>query len=168
MYKVADVTQAVFIDSGNEDNSDVPIPAKVKPRSKPHSTKVPKPEFEHTPAVPEVKPKSKPPSANLNPKLEDESPVANISGAVASNINTLPAFARSTWGNTFLPTLYDRLGCASDPFVIDIDMVKVIQEVVDLAYPDSDYQVQLGDRIFVLVSPIQASSHHVFETDVSR
>lgn len=158
--------------SGSEDNSDSDAaPAvktfttsKAKPTSKarPANPKVlgPKPGAERKPAISEVKPgKSKLHSASSKvPKTENGIPhAANILGAATSDINTLPEFARSTWGNTFLPTLYDRLGRAPDPFLIDADMVKVIQEVVDLSYPDSDYQVHLGDRIFALVSLLLVS-----------
>lgn len=31
------------------------------------------------------------------------------------------------------------------------DMVKVIQEVIDLVFPNSDYKVRVNDRIFTLV-----------------
>ncbi|KAI0244949.1 hypothetical protein BJV78DRAFT_1092706, partial [Lactifluus subvellereus] len=54
------------------------------------------------------------------------------------------------WSTTFLPTLYSRLGCASNPFVLDADMVKVIQDIIDLVYPDTDYQVRTNDRIFAM------------------
>lgn len=58
-----------------------------------------------------------------------------------SDINTLPEFAWSTWGTNFLPTLYSCLGCARDPFVLDADMIKGVQEIHDYAYPNLDYQV---------------------------
>jgi hypothetical protein len=155
MRKGTDVMQSVLINSASEDDSNAP-PVKTsnttrhskpaqksntafgaKPRSKPES--------EQKSTITEVKPKSKPRSAT-----ETAAETAGV--AATADVNTLPEFARSTWGTTFLPTLYDRLGFASDPFLIDVDMVKVIQEVVDLAYPDSDYQVRLGDRIFGQVS----------------
>ncbi|KAI0245201.1 hypothetical protein BJV78DRAFT_1140472, partial [Lactifluus subvellereus] len=59
----------------------------------------------------------------------------------------LPEFARAAWSTTFLPTLYDCLGCSGDPFVINSDMVKAIQEVVDFVYPGSNYQVHAGDKL---------------------
>ena len=144
LRKGTNIKQFVLIHSGDEDDSDV-IPVKTsnlrpKPKSKPKSG-------EQKLATSAVEPRS----AKV-PKPDSSS--AEITSAPASSniINTLPEFARSTWGTTFLPTLYDRLGRSPDPFVIDVDMVKVIQEVVDLAYPDSDYQVRLGDRIFAQVS----------------
>src|ERR1700760_3795982 len=100
--------QSAFIDSENEDDSDVSILAKIsniKPEPKPHSAKVPRPEHEQTP---EAKPQSKPCSANLKvPKVENASLAANIVRVGTSDINTLPAFACSTWSSIFLPTLYN-------------------------------------------------------------
>ncbi len=146
--------QSVLINSASEDSNSAPVKT-IKPRkptqksatfdAKPKS----KPESElKLDTILEAKPKSKPHSA----KVKSESTAAEISGGSTADINTLPEFAHSTWGTTFLLTLYDGLGCARDPFVIDVDMVKVIQEVIDLTYPDSNYQVRLGDRIFTQVS----------------
>jgi len=102
------------------------------------------------------KPKSKPHLANSKvPKDRVErrsSSVTDISAPSDHNVTVLPEFARSAWSTTFLPTLYARLGCSPDPFVIDADMVKVIQEIVDLVYPDIEYQVQVDDKIFTMVS----------------
>jgi hypothetical protein len=69
----------------------------------------------------------------------------------ASDLSSLPEFARAAWSTNFLPTLYDRLGCSRDPFVIDPDMVNAVQEVVDFAYPGSGYQVRANDRLIVMV-----------------
>jgi hypothetical protein len=168
VWKGTDIMQSVFIDSGSEDESNVILTRtskvkpksaqastaiKAKPKSKPRSAHLKVPTFEPL----EAKPKSKPHSANVKvPKPESESEpepeASNISGVAASDVNALPEFALSTWGTSFLPTLYNRLACAPDPFVLDADMVKVIQEIIDLVYPDSDYQVRVNDRIFTMVS----------------
>jgi hypothetical protein len=108
-------------------------------------------------------PKSKSHSTSmkdLKAKLErasvvpSESPTStDLSGSLAMGSDTtgLPDFARSAWSTSFLPTLYSRLGSSSNPFVLGADMVQVIQEVVNLVYPNSDYQVRVNDRIFTLV-----------------
>jgi hypothetical protein len=174
IWKGTDVTQFVaVIDSASEDDSDT-IPAKtsrakpvqkstsleVKSKSKPRSAnlKVPKPEPES--AILEAK--SKPRSANLKaPKSEPKiaSPSADISEAATSDINTLPEFARSAWSTSFLPTLYNLLGCSDNPFMIDANMLKVIQEVLDYAYPECIYVIGVDDRIFSQVS--LSSVYHV-------
>jgi hypothetical protein len=69
----------------------------------------------------------------------------------ASDILTLPEFARATWSTHFLPTLYDCLGCSRDPFVINSDIIKPIQAVVNAAYPGSGYRVVINDRLITMV-----------------
>ena len=86
-----------------------------------------------------------------DPKIERASPAASHS-ADSCDVNSLAEFAQSAWSMSFLPTLYDRLGRASNPFMIDSDMVKVIQEIVDIVYPYADYKVSVDDRIFTMVS----------------
>lgn len=48
--------------------------------------------------------------------------------------------------------LYDCLGKSLIPFVIDADMLKVIQELVDLSYPNTEYEVWASSKIFSIVS----------------
>lgn len=90
--------------------------------------------------------------SKLNVKPEPLSAAASFSELVASDVSTLPEFARSTWGTHFLPMLYNCLGSAADPFFIEGNILKLIQEIHDYAYPDSDYQVRSNDRIFAMVS----------------
>jgi hypothetical protein len=85
-------------------------------------------------AKPNLNPKPKPCLANLqlpNPKIKHTSPAASNSGD-SHNVNSLPEFAQSAWSISFLPTLYNLLAHASNPFVIDTDMVKVIQNLVNI------------------------------------
>ncbi|KAH9952830.1 hypothetical protein BJV74DRAFT_715230, partial [Russula compacta] len=56
------------------------------------------------------------------------------------------------WATRFLPTLYMCLACSSDPFVLDPDLVKFIQGVVDITHPESNYQVRANDKLFTKVS----------------
>ena len=70
-----------------------------------------------------------------------ESTSTKPSLATTSDMTGLPDFACSAWSTSFLPTLYSRLGSSSNPFVMGADMVKVIQEVVDLVFPESDFKV---------------------------
>jgi hypothetical protein len=75
--------------------------------------------------------------------------------AKAANTNkdllNLPDFARAAWSTNFLPTLYDCLGCSSDPFVINPNMVNAIQDVVDFVYPGSQYRVRANDKLSIMV-----------------
>jgi hypothetical protein len=92
------------------------------------------------------------------PNVKNESSpsesTANIPATIVltSDLNSLPEFARAAWSTAFLPTLYKRLACSPDPFVIDSDLVKAIQEVVNIVYPDSIYHVRFNNKIFTLVS----------------
>jgi hypothetical protein len=139
MWKRANITQAVFMESASEGESDsisktsgIVAKPKTVQKSKTSSLEV------------KTNSKSKPCS------IERASTPANSSSG-NSDFNALPEFARSAWSTSFLPTLYDRLGQSPDPFVIDVDMVKAIQDVVDLAYPETDYQVRASDKIFNMV-----------------
>ena len=69
----------------------------------------------------------------------------------ASDILTLPEFACTKWLTHFLPTLYDCLGCSSDPFTPSADMITLVQAIVDVAYPDSSYRVVTNDRLITMV-----------------
>jgi hypothetical protein len=71
-----------------------------------------------------------------------------------ADISTLPEFARMTWSTRFLPTLYDCLGCSREPFVICVNIIKPVQEVVDATYPGSGYRVIANDRLITMVSYI--------------
>jgi hypothetical protein len=69
----------------------------------------------------------------------------------ASDILTLPEFAREKWSSHFLPTLYDCLGCSREPFTISADVIHPVQAVVNAAYPDSEYTVVANDKIISMV-----------------
>jgi hypothetical protein len=69
----------------------------------------------------------------------------------ASDISTLPEFARANWSTHFLPTLYDYLGCSCEPFTIGPDIIIPVQVVVDAAFPDSEYRVVANDRLITMV-----------------
>jgi hypothetical protein len=119
----------------------------------------------------EVKPnlnsKPKPHLANSqlpNPKIKCTSPTVSNSGG-SHNVRSLPEFAQLAWSTSFLPTLYDLLECASNPFVINADMVKVIQELVDIVYPYVEYKVIVNDRIFTMVH-VSSSKFCFWVTDI--
>ena len=142
--------QSVIILSVSDDSDAVPVKKKttIKPKNTQKSAAI------TLKAKPKSNSKSKPRSASLkvpDPKIECASPAASNS-ADSRDVNSLPEFARSAWSTSFLLTLYDRLGHASNPFVIDADMVKVIQDIVDIVYPYADYEVSVDDRIFTMVS----------------
>lgn len=134
-WKVADNVQFVgMISSSSENGGNMsPIALKAKLKVMPRSAS---------------SAKAKAPNAEPEPESPTKSPA---SGSASSDINTLPEFAQSAWSTRFLPTLYDYLGCATDPFVLNADMVSVMQEIHDRAYPTSNHQVRATDRIYALV-----------------
>jgi len=69
----------------------------------------------------------------------------------ASDILTLPEFARANWSSRFLPTLYNCLGCSREPFAISSDIIQPVQAVVNAAYPDSGYRVVANDKFISMV-----------------
>jgi hypothetical protein len=99
-----------------------------------------------------------------NPKLKHMSPATNISLVTSNSIHALPEFAQLALSTTSLPTLYSCLGSTSDPFMIDADMVKAIQEIIDLVYPDVDYtviaicRIDGGATFHVRETPFRAQS----------
>ncbi|KAH9984631.1 hypothetical protein BJV74DRAFT_776087 [Russula compacta] len=57
-------------------------------------------------------------------------------------------FARVKWSTSFLPTLYRRLGSAKNPWKPYKDgssMLDMIQEILDMVYPNSGYRAK--DRL---------------------
>ena len=149
IWKSADVMQSVIIVSVSEESDAAPV--KKKTAIKPKTTQ--KSAATKLEVKPNLNPKPKPRSANLqlpNPKIERTSPAASNSGD-SHDVNSLPEFARSAWSTSFLPTLYDLLARASDLFVIDADMVKVIQNLVNIVYPYAEYKVTVNDKIFIMV-----------------
>ncbi|KAH9995455.1 hypothetical protein BJV74DRAFT_739415, partial [Russula compacta] len=55
------------------------------------------------------------------------------------------------WSTSFLPTLYRRLGSAKNPWKPYKDgssMLDMIQEILDMVYPNSGYRVRIGDKIY--------------------
>jgi hypothetical protein len=63
-------------------------------------------------------------------------------------------FARVKWSTSFLPTLYRRLGSAKNPWKPYKDgssMLDMIQEILDMVYPNSGYRVRIGDKIYSMV-----------------
>ena len=47
--------------------------------------------------------------------------------------------------------VYSRLASSHNPFVINLDLVRAIQEIVDIMYLNATYKVWLNDRIFSIV-----------------
>lgn len=95
-------------------------------------------------------------------KAEGSSSIDKYSDdASIDDLNQLPPFARAAYASVFLPTLYHRLGCSEKPFTEfskGDKMVAVVQEVVDLVWPHSDWEVRWGDKLCSLVRNIQYSA----------
>jgi hypothetical protein len=77
-----------------------------------------------------------------------------ISCALTLETDGLPGFAKAGWTASFLPTLYSYLSAANNPWELyakGSNLVKTIQNILDTVYPGSQYEVQLGDKIFTMV-----------------
>lgn len=92
------------------------------------------------------------------PKLGAQSPLvpqaAQNDTPTAAEITTLPQFAQAGWSTIFLPTLYSSLGCSLQPFNKynkDASIVPLLQQVLDIAFPGSDYKIKWGDKICIQV-----------------
>jgi hypothetical protein len=136
-----DSLQDVLIQSASEDESDaISRSTRVKPKPSQRSK------------ASTLKAKQEP-GSKLHLVASDSSAAnrSSVHSTGSSDFNPLPEFARGAWSSSFLPTLVDRLGQSPDPFVIEADMVKVIQDIVDLVYPGVDYQVRANDYIFNMV-----------------
>jgi hypothetical protein len=94
----------------------------------------------------------------------DSTTSASTNVVKTSDIKTLPEFVRATWSSRFLPTVYNCLACSLDPFVVDIDLVKAIQEILDIVYPASGYKVRLNDKISSMVRLSSLSALRVTNT----
>jgi hypothetical protein len=140
--------QAVDIESTSEDES-VSIPVKTRK----FGVKVAKSSVQYSNSRNGTTVKAKTGKSDNERASRHASLAANTPAAWGNpDPNDLPEFARSAWATTFLPTLYDCLGQSLDPFVIDGDMVKTIQELVDISYPNADYRVCVSGRIYSLVT----------------
>jgi hypothetical protein len=107
------------------------------------------------------KPSARPTSATKESttKVKKEAPVSVGSPDIVllstSDVDGLPEFACAAWSTSFLPTLYNSLGCAPKPWDLPgdgSDMVKFVQEILDTVYPGTGYWVKLNDRIFSMVN----------------
>jgi hypothetical protein len=122
-----------------------------------------------TPAIARKKSQVKSKAATVNSKTSNESnpktlkvqvqaqrkpAIGSADNEVTITTASLPEFTRAAWATSFLPTLYDCLGCSNDPFVIAPDMVKVLQEIIDVVWTEVDYKVRVGDKIFTLVRQV--------------
>lgn len=89
------------------------------------------------------------------PKVEHAIPLTlsqtvHRSSPTSDEITNIPAFARIGWQTVFLPTLYDRMGSSDQPFSKfnkDARIVPVLQEVLNLSFPGTDYEVKWCDKI---------------------
>jgi len=76
--------------------------------------------------------------------------VASSDPGLFAESDGIPAFARASWTTAFLPTLYNNMFCSEKPFQ-DFQkgeqILKRLQSIVDLVYPDSGYEVNWGDGI---------------------
>jgi len=67
----------------------------------------------------------------------------------------LPAFALAKWRSVFLPTLCRHMLCSKQPFngyIKSYAFVAVVQEIVALVWPESNYVVTKKSTIFLNVS----------------
>ena len=74
-----------------------------------------------------------------------------VSIAEDSSLSGLPNFVLANWVNRFLPMLYHRFGSSEEPwklFTKGTEMLSIIQELINVVYPNSKYRVKWGDKIF--------------------
>jgi hypothetical protein len=142
--KHANIIQFVLIDDGGSDSTTIgqPLAPTKPPKAARKSTVKPK-EQKASKAM------GKPVTAIKATKPNSGGLV--VTGTSASDLSSLPEFACAAWSTKFLPTLYDCLGCSSNPFVINPNIVKAIQEVVDFTYPGSEYIVHANDKLVTMV-----------------
>ncbi|RDB20421.1 hypothetical protein Hypma_012520 [Hypsizygus marmoreus] len=65
--------------------------------------------------------------------------------------DVLPQFVRAQWATCVLPTLYRRLFCSDDPFTSFYKgdaFLQIVQEVLELVFPGTSYQVVRGSKLF--------------------
>jgi hypothetical protein len=96
------------------------------------------------------------------PKVSKPKAQSKSTNNLASDIQTLPEFARATWLSHFLPTLYSCLGCSLDPFIIGSDIIKLVQAIVNAAYPGSRYLVIANDKLVTMVCRHAKTSMHSY------
>ena len=76
-----------------------------------------------------------------------------VIGSVAisrSRVLDVPGFMDAAWANTFLPMLYDIFGCSQYPFSHFLKsgkVVKNIQDVINLVWPGTNYDIQWSDAV---------------------
>ena len=74
-----------------------------------------------------------------------------VIGGVAvsrSKVLDVPGFMGAAWASTFLPMLYDIFGCSQYPFSHfskGSEVMKNIQDVINLVWPSTGYEIQWLD-----------------------
>ena len=89
------------------------------------------------------------------PKKEAVQPMVSRDSSARAKVTEVPHFMQATWSTTFLPTLYDSLGCLSQPFADFAKGLKVVsklQEAIDLIWPGTDFQIQWSDVPYAKVN----------------
>ncbi|KIJ62153.1 hypothetical protein HYDPIDRAFT_30702 [Hydnomerulius pinastri MD-312] len=69
----------------------------------------------------------------------------------APELSNLPDIVRAGYLNRFLPTLYHRFGASTQPwneFTKGAGLLHIVQEVVNICFPDACHQVLYGDALF--------------------
>lgn len=87
-------------------------------------------------------------------KSKSKASVNSVQEVLTADTDGLPIFARAKWSTSFLPTLYARLGSASNPlkpYEEGSSMLDMIQGILDMVYPNSGYRVRIGDKIYSMV-----------------
>lgn len=67
----------------------------------------------------------------------------------SKKIDELPLFAKVEWPKSFLPTLYTCLGSSENPWQLqDQEFIILVQDIVDIVYPNSRYEVVAKGPIY--------------------
>jgi hypothetical protein len=80
----------------------------------------------------------------------------------------LPAFAKAKWTSCFLPTLYACLASATDPWQLygeDSTFIITLQGILDIVYPKSGYNIEVGDKIYSMVRTLRDLTSLLYKTN---
>ena len=109
---------------------------------------------------------------NATVKAESSTSGSLVSAAEDSSLSGLPDFVRANWASRFLPTLYHCFGSSKEPwklFTKGDELLSIIQELINVVYPNSRYRVKWGDKIcFAVQIPLFFYEAHFNSFSISR
>ncbi|KAH8982122.1 hypothetical protein EDB86DRAFT_3051092 [Lactarius hatsudake] len=96
---------------------------------------------------------SRPPTSRLTKQtVKSEPSFSSSNGTSRDDEHRMPSFIVSDWTTRFLPTLYHIMFCSERPFHDfgkGTGLLRTVQQVVDLIFPDHSYFVTVESKIYV-------------------